>query len=267
MEFLYKVGNENEIENREKIENVIENFLEGIFGEKCSYVGSIEFLSKDAECFKGQVEGIAIPKEKKIQIKKESFFDYYDDELQKINNREALGTLIHEVQHLINRHELEKLFLEIENSDNLGYVKVGMSNLLDEYLASYKAHRIMPGVYSGVLDYIEEIPEDVSKKRTDPLKLYLTIVNMIAWFIGETDAIYENTRMDEWKKRCQKIEDERFVYILMLAKEAIESEKVNNLKMYLQKSETFSIELLKYVGADFQLLKEVDESMKNKILR
>lgn len=53
----------------------------------------------------------------------------------------------------------------------------------------------------------------------------------------------------------------------MLAKEAIESEKVNNLKMYLQKSETFSIELLKYVGADFQLLKEVDESMKNKILR
>ena len=261
MKFLYNIGHRR-LDKDAKIEAVIQKFLKDVFGQKYYYLKIIEFLPKSSECFACQVEGVAIPKEKKIRLKYESFIDAYNEKSNTIDNQEVLGTLVHEMQHLINNEQYSTLFSLIKDSTDLGYVKCGMSNLLDECLASYWAFKIVPDSFSGILEYISKIPEDVFKKKANPYSLYLNIIIIIGNFIGETKAIYENSGVDEWSRRCQNIKDNQFLHILQLAKDAIES--MEQPEEYLQKGRNVTIELLKYVGADFEFLKGVDEIEKQR---
>ena len=61
------------------------------------------------------------------------------------------------------------------------------------------------------------------RKKLILYSLYLNIIIIIGNFIGETKAIYENSGVDEWSRRCQNIKDNQFLHILQLAKDAIES--------------------------------------------
>lgn len=264
MIFIYGDSCGDNIGCKKEMEEGITSFLWDKFSGKCSELKAIKFLPQNSKRFAPQVEGIALKGERKILLKLESYSAYYDGKQDKEYEMEIFNVLCHEMQHIINEVELKDIFYVIENVNDVSYVKLGMNHLIDEYLASYKAHLLVPGAYTGILDCILKIPRDVENKKAEPLKLYLFIIDAIPWFIGETQAIMEISGIDEWKKRIRQIEDERFEMIMQLAKKAIQMFEKGDVDSYINLSQSLSNELLVYVNADIEFLQLLDKYIMKK---
>jgi len=244
------------------IEDGIKKFLLFNFPDKYLKLNVIEFLPSHSPRFGPQVEGIALSNESRILLKYESFERFYKEGGSVELETEIFNVLSHEMQHIINHEELKELIDSIEKLETFSYVKVGIEKIIDEYRASYHAHRIVPGANSGVLNLMPNIVKDVKNKKAEPLTLYLNIINFIAWFIGETQAVYEFNGTDKWEEVCKKTDDKEFYDILEHFRNAIEFSNLGNMKLYIKTCEDALIDLLKYVRADFNFLITFDEFIK-----
>ena len=136
-------------ESKIKTEGIVKRYISDNFN---SYKDlDIEIQLLPTSLFVGRCLASVNPFERRIKFNFDNFCSYL--KLLKMRRGKLLmpdirkehnfifNSLHHEMQHIINHIEHEDTFKYIDSIDKCGYIKVGISNLLDEYLASYSAQK------------------------------------------------------------------------------------------------------------------------------
>ncbi|HPU63057.1 MAG TPA: hypothetical protein PK304_02785 [Mobilitalea sp.] len=162
---------------------------------------------------------------------------------------------------MINFIDLKEVFDFIENLKTYSHVKVGISNIIDEYYAAYYAqmkYYSTSNMFKGLI----RICEDIRNKVADPLRIYLMLINVLAYAIAEDKVLvnkgmksyYDETLLDE------SVNDFRHIFIEI--KGVLISFNKSKFKTHIHKLEILLIELLKLMNVDFNFLKKLDEKYK-----
>lgn len=200
----YKVSSFNY--SKKKTENLIRKYILDKFKP---YVGlEIQIILLPDNFFKYGIVATINITENKINFNFHKLYDYLIH-LKRRNNKLLMpdikykrnyifNALHHEIQHITNHIEHSEVFNYIKEIDSYGYVKVGISNLLDEYMASYSTQKqFFNSSSSGAVDELIRLCEQRDKlitsvNESQKISLFIDIVNSLAYAVAECKVLYEN---------------------------------------------------------------------------
>ncbi|MCB2290816.1 hypothetical protein LGK97_13805 [Clostridium sp. CS001] len=124
-------------------------------------------------------------------IKKKKDFQYY-----------MFNCLHHEMQHIINNIEYHEAFAYINSIDSCDYVKLGISNLLDEYKASYSAQKKFfnkSGYADGGLEWLcgKNNMIITASSEAEKITLYNNIRDGLSYAIAECKVLSETKGIND----------------------------------------------------------------------
>lgn len=173
------------------------------------------------------------------------------------------NSLHHEMQHIVNHIKYKDMFDYIKDMRITGYEKVGISNLIDEYLASYSAQSEIFSqsgtVNGGLAAYCKNKDLVImSNDGNQKIDLYLNILDLLAYAVGECKVLSEKKdRNNDFDNILCKESISRFAEVFINIKELLENYSYEHYKEYVQACE---IELKKFISIlridleDFKLI-------------
>jgi len=130
MKFIYDKEYYKNIKTNKKIELYITVFIKKHFPIYCDDLKVLELLDDASKEFGPQVNGVAIPGELKIRLKYNLFKSIVEGKCNIERKKQALCTMYHEMQHIVNYLELKHFFDLIDSGNQSRYIKHGIKNLL-----------------------------------------------------------------------------------------------------------------------------------------
>lgn len=173
------------------------------------------------------------------------------------------NALHHEIQHIINHIEHADTFKYIASMDSCGYVKLGIANILDEYLASYATQKQVfheSGTADGGLAWFcgkkREILE--SKKQNERISFYVQICDLLAYAIAECKVIKEKKDIEAFDSILCDENVIDFKDAFTNIKKIVENYKIEKYKEYAKACEEQIMKILDVLRIDLEYLRAVD---------
>lgn len=175
------------------------------------------------------------------------------------------NTLYHETQHIINHVIYKDAFDYIDNLKSYGYVKAGISNILDEYLASYYSQKKYFSSYGSLY---EDLDFYCGKKNSlikandqfSLIDLYTDIFTALAYFIAECKVLNEKDSKTNDFNRLLKLKNvQPFSDIFNNIKISLENFTLENHQEYAQNCCIQLMKLLSVLNIDLKILEAIDK--------
>lgn len=131
----------------------------------------------------------------KVFIDYDKFLDYKKDNnpvRRKAKESRLFTTILHELHHVNNTHELTEIYNSIDELNNIEYLKGLLKVLIDEYISvyeSYKAYGFSLGGYEALLNHwATYASESKNMKLSERVDFFQNVIYCIAATYAELDS-------------------------------------------------------------------------------
>lgn len=258
---------------KRKIEGAIRGYLLGKFKLYAEWDIQIMLLPNSSfqtlKCI-----ALAIPSEKIIKINFDTFSNYFV-QLKRHHNQSNLPVvrkaynnifhnLHHEMQHIINHIEYREVFAYINSMNCSSYIKVAISNILDEYLASYSTQKQFfsksGAVDGGLASLCEKKEFIVTEREIHKIDLFVDIFTFLAYAIAECKVLNKNNiKIDSFNIILENESVIDFIGIFSNIRNLLECFNPQQYKDYSDQCYVEVNTLLTLLNVDFGFLEEIGQ--------